>query len=101
MTIQGRILCFKISDLNLQAFAYCGANRVATSKIVPSGADLATSQCHQSFVKPEFMEPQNLSDGQHPDSMIKDFGALICNMQDAMHRAAIYTGTQEDIQYKS
>jgi len=33
--------------------------------------------------------------------MIKDFRALINNMQDAMHRAAMYSGTCEFIKHKS
>jgi len=47
------------------------------------------------------MGPQNRRDGQHPDAMIKDLRALLDNTQDATHRVAIYTGTQEFIKHKS
>jgi hypothetical protein len=33
--------------------------------------------------------------------MIKDFRALLDNMQDATHRMAVYSGTQEFIKHKS
>jgi hypothetical protein len=47
------------------------------------------------------MGPQNRRDGTHPDAMIKDFRALVNNTEDAMHRAAIYSGTWDLIKYKS
>jgi len=47
------------------------------------------------------MGPQNHRDGKHPDTMIKDFRALLDNMQDAMHRMAIYNRTLELIKHKS
>jgi len=47
------------------------------------------------------MGPQNRRDGKHPDTMIKDFRALLDNTQDAMHRVAIYCGTRDLIKYKS
>jgi hypothetical protein len=47
------------------------------------------------------MGPQNRRDGNHPDAMIKDFGALFNNTQDATHHTAIYSGTQEFIKHKS
>jgi len=47
------------------------------------------------------MRPQYCRDGDHPDSMIKDFRALLDNTQDATHRAAIYSGTWEFIKHKS
>jgi hypothetical protein len=47
------------------------------------------------------MGPQNRRDGKYPDSMIKDFRALLDNTQDAMHRTAIFSGTQEVIKNKS
>jgi methionyl-tRNA synthetase len=40
------------------------------------------------------MGPQNRRNGKHPDTMIKDFRELLYNTQDAMHRAAIYSGTR-------
>jgi hypothetical protein len=47
------------------------------------------------------MGPQTRRDGKHPDAMIKDFRTLVDNTQDATHRAAIYSGTQEFIQHQS
>jgi len=55
----------------------------------------------QLYAKPKFMEPQNYCDGKHPDTMIKDFTALLDNTQDIMHHMAIYSGTQEYIKHKS
>jgi len=47
------------------------------------------------------MGPQNRRNGKHPDTIIKDFRALLNNTQDATHRAAIYSGMQEFIKHKS
>jgi hypothetical protein len=47
------------------------------------------------------MGPQNRRDGKQPEAIIKDFGALLDNTQDAMHRTAIYSGTCEFIKHKS
>jgi hypothetical protein len=47
------------------------------------------------------MGPQNSRDGKNPDAMIKDFRALLDNMQGAMHHVAIYSGTPEFIKQKS
>jgi hypothetical protein len=47
------------------------------------------------------MGPQNRSDGKHPDTMIKDFRALLDNTQDATHRMAIYSGMWELIKLNS
>jgi hypothetical protein len=43
------------------------------------------------------MGPQNCRDGKHLDAMIKEFRALHDNTHNAMHRTAIYSGTQEII----
>ena len=48
-TIQGRILCFEIRELNLQALAQCRGNSAAACKVLPSGADLAAPLSPQSF----------------------------------------------------
>jgi len=88
-------------ELNLQALTQRRENSAAACKVLPSGADLAAPLSPQSYAKPEFMGPQNRRHGQHPDAMIKDFSALLYNTQDAMHRAAIYSGTQEFIKHKS
>jgi len=47
------------------------------------------------------MGPQNRHDGMHTDAMIKDFGALLDNTQDATPHVAIYSGTWEFINHKT
>jgi hypothetical protein len=98
---QCRILCFEISELNLQALAQHSDNSAATCKVFPSGADLAAPLSSQSYAKLEFMGPQNHPDGKHPDAMIKDFRALLDNTQDATNGVAIYSGTWEYFKHKS
>jgi hypothetical protein len=101
ITFQRRILCFEIRELNLQALAQRRENSAATCKVLPSGAELAAPQGPQSYAKPEFMGPQNRPDGKHPATMIKDFRALLDNMEDAMHCAAIYSDMLQFIKHKS
>jgi len=101
ITLQHRILCFEVSELNPQALAQRQENSAATCKVLHSGADLAAPLSPQSYAKPEFMGPQIRRDGDHPDAMIKDFRALLVNTQDATHRVAIYRGTREFIKHKS
>jgi len=101
ITFQRRILCFEIRELNLQALAQRREDSAATCKVLRSGADLAAPLSSQSYVKPEFMGPQNRHDGQHPDTMIKDFRALLDNTQDAMYRVTIYNAMQEFLKHKS
>jgi hypothetical protein len=101
ITYQRRILCFEIRELNLQALAQRRENSVAACKVLRASADLAAPLGAQSYAKPEFMGPQNRRDGKHPNTMIKDFRALLDNTQDATHRVAIYSGTWEFIKDKS
>jgi len=75
ITYQCCILCCEISDLNLQALAQRWESSTATSKVFPSGADLAAPLSSQSYAMPKFMGPQNRWDGKHPDAIIKDFRA--------------------------
>jgi hypothetical protein len=89
------------SQSHLQALAQRWENRAATCKVFPSGADLAAPRSSQAYAKPEYMGPQIRRDGKHPDARIKDFRALLNNTQDAMHRAAIYSGKWEFIKHKS
>jgi hypothetical protein len=96
-----RILCFEIRELNLQALAQRRENSAAACKVLPSGADVAAPLSPQSSPKSEFMGPQNRRYGKHLDAMIKDFRALHDTMQDAMHRAAIYSGMREFINLQS
>jgi len=101
ITFQRRILCFEIRELNLQALAQGRGNSAATCKVLPSGAGLAAPLGSQSYLKPEFMGPQNRHDGKHPDAMIKDFRGLLDNTQDGKHRVAIYSLTREFIKHNS
>jgi hypothetical protein len=101
ITFQHRIICFEVRGLNLQALSQRQENSAAACKVLPSGADLAAPVSPQSYAKPKFMAPQNRRDGKHPHAMIKDFRALLDNMQDATHRVAIYSGTREFIKHKS
>jgi hypothetical protein len=92
ITFQRRILRFQIRELNLQAVAQRCENSTAPCIVYPSGAELAAPLGSQTYAKPEFMGPQNLHDGMHPDAMIRDFRAFLDNTQYAMHRMAIYIG---------
>jgi len=101
ITFQGRILCFEMRELNLQALVQRWENSAAACKVLPSGADLAAPLSPKSYAKPQFMGPQNRRDGKHPDAVIKDFRALLDNTHDATHHAAIYSSTWECIKRKS
>jgi hypothetical protein len=100
-TFQRSILGFEIRELNVQALAQRQKNSAAACKVFPSSAGLAAPLSPQPYVKPEFMGPQNLRDGKHPDAVIKDFRALLDNTQDVTHGAATYSGTREFIKQKS
>jgi hypothetical protein len=54
--------------------------------------DVVAPQRSQSYVKPEFMGPQNRHDRTHPDAMIRHFRALLNTLPDTTHCAAIYCG---------
>jgi len=101
ISFQRRILSFEIRELNLQAVAQGWENSATTCKVFRSGDDLAAPQSFPSNVKPKVMGPQNLRDGKHPDTLIKDCRALLENMQEAMHHAAIYRGMREFIKHMS
>jgi hypothetical protein len=101
ITIQSRILCFEIRELNLQALVQCLENSTAACKVLPSAADLAAPTGSQSYAKPKFMWLQNHRDGKYPDAMITDIRALLENTQDATHRVVISSCTWEIIKYKS
>jgi len=100
ITIQRSFLCFEIRELNLQALTQRRQNSVATCNLLPSSADLAVPLSSQSYAKAEFMWPQIRRDGTHPDTMFKDFRALLDNMQDATHHVTIYNGTWKFIEHK-
>jgi hypothetical protein len=101
ITLQSRILCFEIREINLPALTQRQENSAAECKVFLSGADLAAPLSPHSDAKPEFMGLQNRHDGKHPDDMIKHFRPLLNNTQDTMHRVAIYSGTRECIKQKS
>jgi len=101
MTFQGRILYLEVRELNLQPLAQRLEHSAAACRVLPSGADLAAPLSSLSYAKPNFMGPQIRRDGKHPDTMIKDFRALLDNMPDVTHRVAIYNGTWEFIKHKS
>jgi len=99
ITFQRLILCFEIREHNLQAFPQRQENSAATCKVLPSGAYLAAPLSSQSYAMPEIMGPQNSSDGKHPDTIIKDFRALLDNMPVATHHVTIYNGTRKLIKH--
>jgi hypothetical protein len=101
ITSQRPILCFGLREHNVQALVQCWENSAAACKVLPSGADPATPLISQSYVKPEFMGPQNHQNGKNPDAMIKDFRRLLDKTYDTMHLVAIYSGTRELIKRKS
>jgi len=47
------------------------------------------------------MGPHTCPDGKHPDAMIKDFRALLNNMQNSMHWVAISSSMWEFIKHKN
>ena len=101
ITFQCRILSCEVREFNLYALAQRRDNSAAACKVLPSNADLAATLSPQSDVKPEFMGPQNRRDGKLPEAMIKNFRALLDNMQDATHRVALFSGTREFIKHNS
>jgi hypothetical protein len=92
---QHRIFCFGITEHNLQALAQRQEYSAAACQFLPFGAELASPLGSQSYPKPEFIAPQNRHDGMHPDTMIRNFRALLTNTLDAMHRMAIYSGMRK------
>ena len=75
ITIQRRILCFEMRELDLQALAQRGENRAAACKLLHFGDHLGAPLSPQSYAEPKFLGPQNRREGKHPDAMIKDFRA--------------------------
>jgi len=101
ITFQHCILYFEIRDINLQALTQRPENSAATCKVLSSSADWAATLSSQPYAKPEFLGPQNRHDGKHPDTMIKDFRALLDNTQDAMDSVTSNNGTRDCIKHKS
>ena len=58
VTIQRRILCFKIRQLNQEALAQRRENSTTACTVLPPGADLAAPLYSQWYAKPDFMEPK-------------------------------------------
>jgi hypothetical protein len=69
--------------------------------VVLSGAELAPALGSQSYAKLEFMGPPNSRDRKHPDAMIKDFGVLLDNTQDATHCVRIYNCMRKFLKHQS
>ena len=101
ITFQRRIVCFEMRQLNLQALAQHRENSAAACKVPPSAAELAAPLSSQSYVKAEFVGPQNCRNGKHPDAMMRDFRALLDNAQEATCHVAIFSGMQEFFKHKS
>jgi hypothetical protein len=89
ITFQRPIVYFGARDLNLQALGQHRKNGSGAFNVPLSGTDVPNLLGSQSFAKPIFMGPQDRRDGKHPDSMIKDFRALLNNTQDTTHHVAI------------
>jgi len=89
ITLQRRILCFEIRELNLEALAQWQENSAAAWNVLPSGGDLPAPLGSQSYSKPKFTRPQICRHGKHPDAMIKDFKGLPDNTQHATHLVEI------------
>jgi hypothetical protein len=47
------------------------------------------------------MPSHNRRNGNHSDAMIKDFGALLHNVQDPTNQVPLYSGTREFIKHRS
>jgi len=101
ITFHHGILCFEIRELNLELLVQHPQNSAGACEVLPSDSDLAPPLSSQSYAKPEFMGPQNCRDGKHPDTMIKDFRALLNNVQDKMHRVVKDSRTLEFIKHTS
>jgi len=97
---QRRILWVEIKELNLQALAQHRETSAAPCNVLPSSANPSAPLSSQSYAKPNFMGPQNCCDWNPPVTIIKDFRAVLGNMQDAMHHVTIYNGTQEFLKHK-
>jgi hypothetical protein len=69
--------------------------------VVLSGVELVAALGSQSYAKLEFMGPPNRRDRKHPDAMIKDFGVLLDNTQDATHCVRIYNCTRKFLKHQS
>jgi len=94
-TDQCRIFSFEASELNLQASAQCRTYSSASSNDLPSGADFASPLPSQSYVNHKFMGPQIYPDGKHPDTMIRDFRAILHTTEETKHRMVIISDAQE------
>jgi hypothetical protein len=101
IAFQRRILCFEIRELNLKSLAQHQMISANSRKVLSSASDLAAPLSLQSYAKPEFVGPQNSNDEMYPNTMVKDYRALLDNTGNVMHCMVIYRGTRELIQYKS
>jgi len=58
ITLQRRILCFEITELNRHALTQGWHSGTAACGVLPYGANLAAPLSLQSYAKSEFMGPQ-------------------------------------------
>jgi hypothetical protein len=100
-TFQCSILFFEIGELPPQALIPHLEHSAGTSKVYPSGADLAASMSSQSYAKPQFMGPHNSHNGKNLDTMMKDFRVLLDDTQNETHHMAVYSSLQEFIKHRS
>ena len=97
ISIQHCIFCFEIREPTAQALTPRRENCPTCCNVLRFGAGLAARLLFQSCGKPEFIRPQNCSDRQYPDTMIKDVRRLLDNTQEAMHHITLYNGMHECI----
>jgi hypothetical protein len=79
ITFQHSLHFFIIRELYDEFLDQRRENSTATCIFHPSSADLDATLSVQSCAKPEVMGSQNHRDWKHPDSKIKDLGALLQN----------------------
>jgi hypothetical protein len=101
IAFQRRILCFDIRELNLESLTQRQMISATSRKVLSSASDLTVPLSLQPYAKPDFMGPQNSHDEKYPNTMVKDYRALLNNTGDVMHCVVIYRGTRELIKHKS
>jgi hypothetical protein len=79
ITLQRRILCFEIRELNLQPLAQRSENSPAACKIFPSGADLAAPMSSQSKLQPLAQRWENSAAASNVFPSGADLAAPLCS----------------------
>jgi len=101
ITSQRRILGFDIRELYRQALATRWESSTAPCNVLRSSVVQVAPLSSQSYTKPKFIGLQIHHDGEHSNAVIKDFRALLDNVQDSAYRMALLSGTQEFIKHRS